>query len=273
VSDGLRWESLAADIRRAATPRGRERLGSFVVEGTRLHERALRAGRAFHGVLVGQGLAGDTSERVVRLLAELRGTGCPLAVAPAAVLEELMDGRGGGALVGLVRNVEPPGLSEVVASARGPVLALAACEVEDPGNVGALSRTALAAGATFFAATGISDPFHPKAVRTSMGAVFRLAVLRYPSPALLLRELRSASIMTLAAVSRGGESPSELDPGSGAVAVLVGSEARGLPTAVTEASDRRVTIPMVEDVDSFSVNAAAAIVLYEIGRGRREGRK
>ena len=130
MSDAIRWESLAADVRRAATPRGRERLGCFVIEGIRLHERALRSGAALQSVLLGENLASDTSERVVRFVANLRSAGCAIGLAPAAVIDELMDGRGGGAVVGLARIAESPSLAEVITAACRPVLALAACDVE-----------------------------------------------------------------------------------------------------------------------------------------------
>ena len=61
--------------------------------------------------------------------------------------------------------------------------------------------------------------------------------------------------------------------GGDVLAVFVGSEAFGLPPRLLEALDERVTIPMAEDVDSYSVNAAAAILLHEVGRRSRPGRR
>jgi TrmH family RNA methyltransferase len=200
------------------------------------------------------------------LLADLARQGCALHAAPDEAVAGLMGGRGGGAIVGLVPLPTPP--PPAILAGRPDALILAAVDVEDPGNVGALARTALASGAVAFAATGVSDPFHPKAVRTSMGAIFKLPVLRYAATTELLVVLRAHGIRTLGAVSSGGVPLPELPPSTAATALLVGSEAFGLPAEVALSLDGRVTVPMSDAVDSFSVNAAAAILLYVLRNGR-----
>jgi TrmH family RNA methyltransferase len=141
---------------------------------------------------------------------------------------------------------------------------LVALDVEDPGNVGALVRTALASGAAGFIAVGVSDPHHPKAVRTSMGSLFKIPVLSYPAYGPLMEELRSAGARSFGAVSSGGIPLPEIDTAGNAVALFMGGEAFGLPEAVVSQLDTLVTVPMVSEVDSYSVNAAAAIILYEL---------
>jgi TrmH family RNA methyltransferase len=140
--------------------------------------------------------------------------------------------------------------------------------VEDPGNVGALTRTALASGAAALVGIGISDPYHPRAVRISMGSVFRLPILLYPKLDGFLDDLKRFDCMTVAAVSTDGTPLPGARFGERAVALLMGCEALGLPPATIAAVDARVTVPMVAQVDSLSVNAAAAVMLYEILRRR-----
>ncbi len=264
------WRRVLADIGRAATRLGRTRLRRFSIEGTRLHERALRAGVAVEAALVSNGYARNPSPRIRRLLARLREDGCPVHVAADAVLSGLTEGRDIGAIVGLVPRPAALDLGALKQCTRNPaMLLLAAIDVEDPGNVGAMTRTALAAGADAFATVGISDAFHPRAVRTSMGAVFRLPILEYESVDRLLRELRAHDVQTVGAVSRGGQPLHELELDRRAVAVLMGCEAVGLEEDVRSAADRLVSVPMPAGVDSFSVHAAAAIILYEIRRPRR----
>jgi TrmH family RNA methyltransferase len=207
------------------------------------------------------------------LLSELRRSGCSLEVAPDAVLERLTAGRSIGAIVGLVRLPAPRKLDRVLSAHgdRHPLL-LAAVDVEDPGNVGALVRTGLASGATAFVAVGAGDPFHPRAVRTSMGSLLKLPLLRYAGLGDLLADCDRHGLMKVAAVSTGGTALPDLSFGDQGVAVLVGSEAFGLPEEVVAGMDARVTVPMAPGVDSFAVNAAAAIILYEIRRrGCRRG--
>ena len=256
-----------ADIRRAATLQGRARLGRYAIEGTRAHERAVRAGAPLETVLLSPGYREESTNRRRDLLEGLKRAGCRMHVVPDEILASLTGGRSIGQIVGLVRFPEPPSLASVLGSAKGsrPVL-LVAVDVEDPGNVGALTRTALASGATALVGIGISDPYHPRAVRISMGSVFRLPILIYPKLDGFLNDLKRFDCMTVAAVSTGGTPLPRARLGEGAVAVLLGCEAFGLPPETTAAVDARVTVPMEPQVDSFSVSAAAAVILYEILR-------
>jgi len=261
------WSTVLAEFRRAATPRGRARLGRFAIEGTRAHERALRAAAALESVLLSRGYRDDTTSRRRALLEDLSRAGCRVHVVPDEILASLTGGRSIGAIVGLVRTPEPPSLDRVLGSTKGsrPVL-LVAVDVEDPGNVGALTRTALASGATALVAIGISDPFHPRALRISMGSVFKLPILLYRKLDGFLNDLRPFACRTVGAVSTGGTPLPDARFGDRAVAVLMGSEAFGLSPGTTAAVDARITVPMAPGVDSFSVNAAAAVILYEIRR-------
>jgi len=256
-----------ADIRRTRTAQGRASLGRYSIEGTRLHERALRSGVPVESCVISQSLAAGNDDRLARLRAELIGSGCDVHVVPDEVLRRLTEGRDIGAIVGLVCLPASSSIDQALAGLESlPGVILVAVEVEDPGNVGAMVRTALAAGASAFAAVGISDPYHPKAVRTSMGAVFRLPILRSRETGPLLEALGRRGLVTVGAVSRGGLPPESLGPDLPAVAVLVGSEAFGLPAETCARLDHLVSIPMSSQVDSFSANAAAAILLYALRR-------
>ncbi len=260
----LAMESTVMNIRRAATPRGRARLGCFSIEGLRLHERAVRAGVCVEAVVVGETLLGDPNLREKALVDRLRDSGCRVSAAPDALIDDLTEGRSSGALVGLVRMPERQTLREVIAvpSARRKVF-LVAVEVEDPGNFGALARTVLASGAVGLIGVGVGDLYHPKAVRTSMGSVFKLPRIHYETVDALIADTDELGVRKFGAVSTGGTLLPEVRFGDDAVAVFVGSEAFGLSPAALAAMDGRVTVPMAGGVDSLSVNAAAAVILYE----------
>ena len=256
-----------ADLGRTRTRLGRERLGRFMIEGTRLHERALRAGVSVEAALVGRSFAASGESRVTALLDGLERSSCELHVVDDELLDEIFEGRDLGAIAGLVRLPPLRRLGDVFAVEKPRrQIVLAAVDVEEPGNVGALARTALAGGAVAFAAIGISDPFHPKSIRTSMGAVLRLPVLTYPGAAALREDLEREGVLIVATASRGGVDPREARFDARRVALLVGSEPFGLERSLSDAADLVVSIPMSTDVDSFSVNAAAAILLHEISR-------
>jgi len=265
------WRGVLADIERAATPRGRAGVGRFAIEGTRLHERALRAGARVETCLATSEFLRDGTKRVRDLVEDLETSGCRLHLVPDAVLHELTAGRSIGAIVGLVRTPEPPSLVRVVGPSDDvPSTLLVGVDVEDPGNVGAMVRTALASGAAGFVGVGITDPYHPKAVRVSMGSVFKLPILRFTSVGPLLDDLGRLGAISVGAVSTGGTPLPDLAPGPSPVAVFFGSEASGLADDVRKAMGGLVTVPMREGVDSYSINAAAAIVLYAIGSRRFE---
>lgn len=266
------WQRVVAEIGAVRTRQGRSRIGCCWIEGTRVFERALRAGARIERAVTSRAFLADAAPRTRALRDALEAHGCALEVVPDEVLLSLTEGRSLGGLVGLARCPEPPDLAGVLAGSDGGAPVLLGCvDLQDPGNVGALVRTAHASGALALLAVGSCDALHPKAVRTSMGSVFRLPVIERRDLQGLLSELADLGVGTLGAVSTDGIPLPRLERGGGPVAVFLGSEAFGLGARQRSLFDRLVTIPMGGGVDSFSVNAAAAILLHELGRGRCSG--
>ena len=138
-----------------------------------------------------------------------------------------------------------------------PPVGLALWHVADPGNVGTILRCADALGPAFVAlSAGCADPTGPKALRASMGAVFRVP----------LGTFEEAPGRRVALVARGGEPLDEADL-SGPVTFVLGAEREGLPESVARAASLRVSIPLEPGAESLNVAAAAAIALYERRRG------
>ncbi len=277
MSGGDSWNRMVADVLRTSTSRGREVLGLYSLEGTRLHERALRAGCSIRRVLISDDFGRNPESRNRALLGELQERMIPVIRAPDWELRRLTGGREIGAIVGLadLPDRDRP-LAEVISAwralhpGRSP-LVLAGVDLEDPGNLGALVRTALASGAAAFITIGKGDPFHPQSVRTSMGSLFKTSVILY-------RDLDSflgatGSMKTYAAVSTGGEAPENTALSPGGAIILMGSESRGLAEEVSERADSLITIPMPGSVDSYSVNAAAAILLHVISVRQEKARR
>ncbi|HLB44398.1 MAG TPA: RNA methyltransferase [Candidatus Limnocylindrales bacterium] len=152
---------------------------------------------------------------------------------------------------------------------RATPLALLAAGVQDPGNVGAIVRVAEAAGATGVVAAGpCADPFGWKALRGSMGSALRLPVLIRGELSVAIEEARVHGCRVVATVPRGGRSLFDADL-TGAIAILLGGEGRGLEASLADAADERVTIPMRPPVESLNVATAAALMVYEAARQRR----
>ena len=140
-----------------------------------------------------------------------------------------------------------------------PDVGLALWHVGDPGNVGTLIRSADAFGPAFVAiSAGSADPTGPKALRASMGALFRVPLCSFDD----------APGRRIALVPRGGRPLDELVL-SGPTAFVLGAEREGLPEDVLAHCDEQATIPLASDADSLNVGVAGAIALYELARRRR----
>lgn len=261
------WQSIRTMIERTTSAKGRAASGCFSIEGTRLHERALRAGVCPKAVLVSEAVWQTPGERETAVLHQLSQHNVPIHAIPNDEMTRLTQGRQLGGLLGLVPLPEPLDLPTWLAAHPAPTL-LVAVDVVDPGNVGGLLRTAHALGADLFVAAGGSDPYHPRAVRTSMGSLFKLPLVTC-SLAELWAALRPYPVQTIGTVAENGVALPDFVWGVGGTAVFMGSEYFGLPEAVLNQLDALVTIPMTPGIDSFSVNAAAAIVLYECQRQKR----
>jgi TrmH family RNA methyltransferase len=263
------WSGAVEAVRRAATAKGRAAGGLFSIEGLRLHERAVRADWHVEMAVVGQSFQMNKTPRIQALIQDLEQRGCRLVLVPDEAISELTDGRDLGAIIGLLSLPKSPSLKDICGGAAGPAVFLVAADIKEPGNTGALMRTALAGGAAGFVACGISDPYHPKALRTSMGSFFKLPVLVYSHTETFMAELATLGIQSIGLAVEGAASLPLVDFPENGLALLVGSESWGLTAETQEMVDCLVSIPMRDGVDSYSVNAAAAIALYEIGRRQR----
>ena len=258
------------------------------VEGPHLVEAALGSGARVEAVLVS-----TSGERhLARLHSQI-----PADAAILRTTDRLFDG--------LAATEAPQGIAALVhvrqASfddiARGCPLLVVLAGVQDPGNVGAILRTAEAMGATAaatcaVAGVGASNPLAPKALRASAGSALRLPLVRGASAATLMLQLRLAGIKSYAAcpvASRdfGGDiaaderaTPPALRPWEadwkGSVALWIGNEGAGLPGEIARSADARVTIPQMAaqpgvdagKVESLNAAAAATILLYEAAKQR-----
>ena len=131
---------------------------------------------------------------------------------------------------------------------------LVAWHISDPGNLGTMIRTAAAFGLDVVVTAGSADPWSPKVLRSGMGGHFQTAVVE-------IDDLASLDVVLVATVMSGGVSARQLPPGR--LAILIGSEAHGLPADVVAQAHVRVTIPMTGPTESLNAAAAATILAYE----------
>ncbi|MGB6266168.1 MAG: RNA methyltransferase [Candidatus Acidiferrales bacterium] len=142
--------------------------------------------------------------------------------------------------------------------------------VQDPGNVGAIVRSAEAFGATGVIATrGTADPWAQKALRASAGSTLRLPILRGMAAPMVLMQLRVAGVQVLATASRASAASRQSKDLRSPIAIFIGSEGAGLSDDILKAADASISIPISGQVDSLNAAVAAAVLLYEVARQRQ----
>jgi RNA methyltransferase, TrmH family len=235
-----------------------------LLDGVHLVRDAHESGHSLELVAVSSSrMASETEEALVAQM--LERSGVELVQAPDAVFAAMSPVRTPSGLIAIATR-RPVSASDVCSVS--DALVLVAIDVQDPGNVGALVRTAEAGGMSGMFVTGASaNPFSWKAIRGSMGSTLRLPVVGDAPTASVMTCLKSGGIRSIAAVPRGGQDPDAID-WRGKVALIVGGEGAGLPDSVTSNCDALVSIPMATRVESLNVAAAGAILIYAARRQR-----
>jgi TrmH family RNA methyltransferase len=211
-------------------------------------------------------ICGPPSSSEQRVVDRLRRNGAQILDVSGTVLNALSPVN---APTGVVASARRPSVTQTAILKPAPALVLAATGLQDPGNAGAIIRSAAAAGATGVVLDETSaDPWGWKALRASMGSAFHVPVLRSRAVATLVKEWRSAGLRIAATVPRAGTSMHNVDF-TPPTALLLGGEGAGLPDTLIAAADVRVSIPMRGGIESLNAAVAAAVLLYEAQRQRQ----
>ncbi len=244
-----RQNPLAAQIRRLNSSRSaRREAGLFSAEGPKLLEEAAKVGAVIHTVVTAGGTETVCPENARRV------------EVPSDLLKSLCDTQTPQGVLFLAQmpDTTPP---ERLEGDRWLVLD----GLQDPGNVGTIWRTADALGADGLILTNrCADPFSPKTVRSTMGACFRLPL--YEVEAEELPELLERSGLPLYATALREDTVDIKTAQLSRCAVVIGSEGRGVSPELLRLSEKTIKIPMRERCESLNAAAAAAVVLWEMGR-------
>ena len=283
------------DAARLRDRRHRRQQGRTLIDGARELQRAIGAGVRMVEAFVCEPLChGDDTQR---LLPALPQSGCEILQVSQAVFEKLAFGRRSEGVLGVAEMPRPtldrvarqlgwgelgwggnlaatPMISSTAApaaqSARIVPLVAVLEGVEKPGNVGAVLRSADAAGVS---AVILADPrtdlYNPNAIRASLGTIFTMPVCEAASGDVLAR-LREQEYSILAARVDGAVPYTEVDY-RGPTAIVLGSEAEGLSPIWSGDDIRAVRLPMRGAADSLNVSVTAAVLFYEALRQQSAG--
>ncbi len=261
---------------RRPPPAALSELGGDQVEGRRAVLELLSAGRRTVRRVV---LAEDQDpspqlDRIEELAARMR---VPVETVPRARLDTQARTESPQGVLALARPVEPVPLEHLARQSRGGVEAflLVAAGITDPRNLGALLRSAECAGVT-----GVVLPRHrsarlsPTVAKTAAGAIEHLPFAAVGGVPAALGVLRDLGVWSIGLAGEADDSLYDLPLGEGPVALVVGSEEKGLAPLVRRRCDALVRIPQHGTVPSLNVGVAGAVACFEVARQRaaRAGR-
>ena len=238
----------------ASQKKERQRYGLFVLEGVRITEDAL--------------LCGNVKKLLItEKCAETSGLDFSALRADVYVISEEIASR-------ISQTESPQGVFAVCEIPRiKPVFTdnsryVVLFGLQDPGNAGTIIRTADALGIDGIFLCGTCDIYSPKALRSTMGAVFRSRICVMNSEEELFSLLKENGVQTVASVVDSRAVPLTELPACGRQAVLIGNEGSGLPENTANRCDVRMTIPMQGNANSLNAAMAAGIIMWEMVKRR-----
>jgi TrmH family RNA methyltransferase len=246
--------------------KGREEQGSFLVEGVHLVEEALRSDAEVVTVVY-------DSERGLDPVCEQalhrRDSSVQVIAAAPAVLAKLSETKSPQGIVAEVKKPRRNWQDWLSSAGEGAFLLLMLDEIQDPGNLGTILRTAEAAGVdAVIMGKGSVDLFNGKVVRATMGALFRLPVFSQQLVEAAETLKRLGARILVSSVNEGSLAYDEADY-SGKVAIVIGNEGRGVSSEMIKKADSLVHIPLYGRAESLNAAVAAGVLVYEAKRKRK----
>lgn len=249
-----------AKIKRVAalcsSAKKRREEGVFLLEGTRLCFEALREDIEVLEVFYTASVLKSDADLVQRLCA-ISAFSDEVSDTVFAKMSDTCSPQGILLTARFKREASVPSSGKFIAFER----------VQDPSNLGAASRTAEALGFSGIIISGVSaDPYSPKSLRASMGALLRIPIIVTSDFTATLEEYRSRGFKVSGTVVDSSAIPiNSVNFGENEIAII-GNEASGMSQAAKEVCDRLITIPMAGRAESLNAGVAAAIVMWEMCR-------
>lgn len=248
-----------------ADPKIRKQERAYLIDGIKMVEEALRHRSGVRLVIAAPSLTGHHGRGIIGL-AEASGT--PVLWISERLIDQLSESKTPQPVMAVAEMRED---TEERLLTDDAALIVLCHQLQDPGNLGAIIRTAEAVGASGVAITAKSvDPYNPKCVRASMGSILRLPVVRVSDLTVFLDACRERRYQIAAMTLMGERTLFQVDL-KGPTVIIVGQEGAGIPQEVAGAADLRVRIPMATAIDSLNAAVSTAVVLYEALRQRSPG--
>jgi len=241
---------------------------SDTIEGRNSVLEAIRAGVIINKVFIAKG---ETDSALRHIASLAREAGAVVSEVDRRKLDFMSVSHAHQGVVAKASAAEYVTVSDILEIARNknenPLIILCD-EVADPHNLGAIIRTAEAAGAHGVVITKHrSAGLTATAAKASSGAVYHMAIARVTNLSSAISELKKAGVWVFGASAEGDTSLWQTDL-SGSIALVVGSEGKGISRLVSENCDHIIKIPMFGSISSLNVSVSAAVLIYEAVRQR-----
>lgn len=249
----------------AAKKRERDRQGLFVVEGPKMFGEAPaeRISRVYLAQSVAEQMRGQYGKK-------LSGLSCETV--SDEVFAKMSDTKTPQGILCLVRQ-QHYNIEEILHEKdKKQMLFIVLEDIQDPGNLGTIFRTAEAAGAdAVIMSSRTADLYNPKTIRSTMGSVYRVPFCYVESLSSIIMKLREEGVSVYAA-HLGGKAAYDDYRYQKSTAFLIGNEANGLREETAACADAMIHIPMKGRVESLNAAVASSILLFEASRQRRIGK-
>ena len=264
-----RASRVAAPVGRAAHHGAGGHAGDILLDGPHLLQEALACDVPVEVAAFSDRQVDNVLSPLARLATDVRKRGGRSIIVTDQVLAAISPVQHPSGVVAIARaRAADVRVVFAAASDHGPHLpiVLVLARLQDPGNVGAIVRSAAAFGAAgVVAIEGTANPFSWKALRGAMGGTFRLPIAARGSMSDVIAAAQQEGVRLAGTVPRGGTSLPDMDLRE-PIAIVLGSEGSGLSDAALAAAQATITIPMRSPVESLNVAIAASLVLYEASR-------
>lgn len=285
--------SLIKEVKSLKTKKNRQSKELFFVEGVRIIEEALMSSAHIKSIFIstettdvendirdrnyardGKGLRIEEyikkikNDRIAAILSTADYHGCEIYAIPESLFKDISDTETPQGILAIIKMNEYS-LNDVIGKSskcgiginKGNIVILD--EIQDPGNMGTIIRTADAAGFSgIITSKGCVDPYNPKVLRSTMGSIFHIPIFLCNNLTETLAKIKTNGIRIYAAHLEGSKNYYEVDMTQN-TAVIIGNEANGISSESISMADEFIKIPMPGRVESLNASVAAGILMYE----------
>lgn len=258
--------SLIKHIKRLKEKKYRDEYGEFIVEGLKVINEAIQENVDIRHIVVCDGC--DNSEMIESHLkyemARLDFIYVPQNI--FKIISDVENPQGVLAVIGKIKKYKEAEQTPKTSNINlDEDIILALDDIQDPGNLGTILRTADSVGLKqILVSKGTADAYNPKVVRSTMGAIFRVNVIECENLKETLKELQSKDYKVMTTSLKAKKSIYEVDYKK--KIIVIGNEANGVSKEILNIADEKVIIPMLGKTESLNASVATGVILYEYVR-------